>query len=142
MDLLLVEDNPADAFLVREAIKPFIAQGTLQCSTVADGAQALAFLRHQAPYTQVAAPDLVLLDLNLPVRSGTEVLAELHQDPELRSIPVVVLTSVARPEDMNRCYELGASTYLVKPLELEEFLTLVKNTVVCWGGGKVRTLKD
>ena len=142
MHLLLVEDNPADAFLVREAIKPFLAQGTLQLSTVTDGAQALAFLRHQAPYTQVAAPDLVFLDLNLPVRSGSEVLAELHQDPELRSIPVVMLTSSTNPRDMSQCYELGASTYLVKPLELEEFLTLVKNTVVCWGGGNVRTLKD
>src|SRR5207245_5229027 len=125
----LVEDKPADAFFVREAIKPSIAQGTLQCSTVADGAKALAFLRHQAPYTQVAAPDLVFLDLNLPVRSGTEVLAELHQDPELRSIPVVMLTSSTNPRDMSQCYELGASMYLVKPIELEEFLTLVKNTV-------------
>ena len=114
MYLLLVEDNPADAFLVREAIKLFIAQGMLQCSTVADGAQALAFLRHQAPYTQVAAPDLVFLDLNLPVRSGTEVLAELHQDPELRSISVVVLTSSENLRDMSQWVMLQISSSQVQ----------------------------
>src|SRR2546430_3579657 len=121
MDLLLEEDNPADAYLVRVAITPFLAQGTLQLSTVTDGAQALAFLRHHAPYTQVASPDLVFLDLNLPARSGYEVLAKLQQDAELRYIPVVVLTSTARPQDITQCYELGARAYLVKPLELEEF---------------------
>ena len=142
MDLLLVEDNPADAFLVRAALAPFLAQGTLQLRTVTDGAQALAFLRHYAPYTQVAAPDLVFLDLHMPGTSGYEVLAELHQDLALRAIPVVVLTSSENPRDMSQCYELGASTYLVKPIELEEFLTLVKNTVVFWSGCKFRTRKD
>ena len=142
MYLLLIEDNPADAFLVREAIAPFIAQGTLQCSTVADGAQALAFLRHQAPYTQVVAPDLVFLDLHLPGTSGYEVLAELHQDPALRSLPVVVLTSSENPQDMSQCYKLGARAYLVKPIELEQFLSLVRITVAFWSACKFRTLKD
>src|SRR5947209_2638548 len=132
MHLLLVEDNPADVLLVRMAIAPFIKQGTLQFSTVLDGTKALAFLRRQAPYTQVAASDLVLLDLNLPARSGYEVLAELKQEPELRYIPVVVLTSTTQPKDINQCYEMGASAYLVKPLGLEQFLSLVKITVAFW----------
>src|SRR3977135_47173 len=117
MHLLLVDDNPGDALLVREAIKTPIAQNTLQFSTVPNGTDALAFLQHQEPYTTAAAPDLVLLDLKLPVKNGYEVLAEIKQDPELRYIPVVVLTSTENPQEINRCYELGASAYLVKPLE-------------------------
>jgi two-component system, chemotaxis family, response regulator Rcp1 len=140
MQLLLVEDNPADAFLVHEAIKTFIAQGTLQFDTVQDGAAALAFLHRQEPYTQVAAPDLVLLDLNLPLKSGSEVLAELRQDPELKFIPVVVLTTTQTPKEINQCYELGANAYLVKPIELEQFLGLVRTTVAFWGACKFRTL--
>jgi CheY-like chemotaxis protein len=142
MQLLLVDDNPADVYLVREALGTFIAQGTLQCSTVENAAQAFAFLRHQEPYIAAAAPDLVLLDLNLPGKDGYEVLAELHQDPELHYIPVVVLTSSENPQDINRCYELGASAYLVKPMELKEFLSLVKITVAFWSACKFRTLKD
>jgi two-component system, chemotaxis family, response regulator Rcp1 len=142
MHLLLVEDNPADAYLVRTAVAPAIDQGALQCSTVTDGAQALAFLHHHEPYTQDASPDLVLLDLNLPVRSGYEVLAELQQDAELYTIPVVVLTTSANPQDMTRYYELGARAYLVKPLELDEFLSLVRRTVAFWGAGEFRTLED
>src|SRR2546427_4531876 len=106
MHLLLVEDNPGDACLVRVALAPYIEHGALQLSTVADGENALAFLHHYAPYTQVAAPDLIFLDLNLPVRSGYEVLAELRQDPALRSVPVVVLTSSDNPQDTSQCYEL------------------------------------
>jgi chemotaxis family two-component system response regulator Rcp1 len=142
MHLLLVEDNPADAYLVRAALTPLIAQGALHCSTVPDGEQALAFLRHHEPYAQVAAPDLIFLDLNLPGRSGYEVLAELRQDPALRSVPVVVLTSSANPQDTSRCYKLGASEYLVKPMELEPFLSLVKITVAFWSRCQFRTLKD
>ena len=142
MHLLLVEDNPADVTLMRVAITPFIEQGLLQFSTVPDGEQALAFLRRHAPYTQVAAPDLVLLDLNLPRRSGYEVLAERQKDAELRYIPVVVLTSSQTPQDISRCYELGANAYLVKPLELEQFVTLGKITVAFWSACKFRTLTD
>ena len=142
MHLLLVEDSSADVRLVCEAIGTFIEQGTLQFSTVEDGSEALAFLRHQEPYTDVASPDLVLLDLNLPRKSGYEVLAELRQDPELRYIPVVVLTTSQNPQDINRCYEMGVSAYLVKPVELEQSLSLVKITVAFWSACKFRTLKE
>jgi two-component system, chemotaxis family, response regulator Rcp1 len=142
MHLLLVEDNPGDVGLVRMALAPFLAQGTLQLSTVTQGDEALAFLLHHAPYTQGAAPDVVLLDLNLPGKSGYEVLAELKQDPALRSIPVVVLTTTQNAQDINRCYELGASAYLVKPLELEQYLSVVKITAAFWSTCKLRTLKD
>ena len=141
MHLLLVEDNPGDIFLVREAIATFIEQGTLQFSTVHSGTEALAFLRRQAPYTQVASPDLVLLDLNLPAESGYEVLAELRQDPELKCIPVVVLTSSNKQEDINQCYELGANAYLVKPIELEPALSLLRSTVTFWSACKFHLLK-
>ena len=142
MHLLLVEDNPGDVGLVRVALDTFIEQGTLQFSTVMKGDKALAFLRHQEPYTQVSSPDLVLLDLNLPGKSGYEVLAELKQDAELRYIPVAVLTTTQNPQDIDRCYEMGASAYLVKPLELEQFLSLVKIMVAFWSACKFRTLKD
>jgi two-component system, chemotaxis family, response regulator Rcp1 len=142
MHLLLVEDNPGDTRLVRLALAPFIEQGTLQLSTVVDGANALAFLHHHAPYTQRAAPALVLLDLNLPHGSGYDVLAALHHDPELQYLPVVVLTSSSDPEDITQCYELRANAYLVKPMELEPFLTLMKNTVMFWGACQFRRLAD
>jgi two-component system, chemotaxis family, response regulator Rcp1 len=142
MHLLLVDDNPADVYLVRHALAPCLEQGTLQFSTVTQGDEALAFLRDHEPCTKVAAPDFVLLDLNLPDKSGYEVLAELKQDAELRYIPVVVLTTTQFPEDINRCYELGANAYLVKPMELEPFLTLVEITVAFWGACKFRTLAD
>ena len=142
MHLLLVEDNPGDIGLVRLALAPYIAQGTLQLSTVADGEKALAFLHHHAPYSQSVAPALVLLDLNLPRCNGYEVLAELQHDPELQFIPVVVLTSSSEQTDINQCYELGASAYFVKPMELEAFLNLVKNTVTFWDTCQLRTFKN
>src|SRR5262249_3440808 len=132
MQLLLVEDNPGDERLLREAVRELIEQGALRVSTVTDGGQALAFLRREAPYPEAAQPDLVVLDLNLPVKSGYEVLAELKQDPQLKYLPVVVFTSTADPREVSRCYELGASAYLVKPLELEQYLDLVEFTVAFW----------
>jgi two-component system, chemotaxis family, response regulator Rcp1 len=140
MHLLLVEDNPPEVVLVREALKQ--VRVPIELSAVSTGTQALAFLHHHPPYVAVATPHLVLLDLNLPQKTGHEVLAELHHDPELQYLPVVVLTSSSEPEDINQCYELGANAYLVKPLELEPFLTLMKNTVMFWGACQFRTLKD
>jgi CheY-like chemotaxis protein len=142
MHLLLVEDNPGDVGLVREAVRKFVQQGTLQFSVVHTGSDAFAFLRHHEPYQFAVSPDLVLLDLNLPEKSGYEVLAELKHDPELRFVPIVVFTTTSGELEINRCYELGANAYLVKPLELEQFLNLVQITVAFWGACKFRTLKD
>lgn len=139
MHLLLVEDNPADVRLVREALAPELAQGTLQFSTVGDGEDALSFLRRRAPYTEVAPPDLILLDLNLPGISGAEVLAARQRDPQLSYVPTVVLTSSSRLQDIDQCYELGASAFLVKPIRLEPFLSLVQLTVAFWSTSQFRT---
>jgi CheY-like chemotaxis protein len=140
MRLLLVEDNFPDVLLVREALKRVSIP--IELSAVPTGAQALAFLRHQPPYAAAATPDLVLLDLNLPQKNGYEVLAELQQDPTLKCMAVVMLTSSSEQKDINQCYELGANAYLVKPMELEPFLSLVKNTVMFWDTCQFRTLKD
>ena len=102
----------------------------------------MAFLRRQEPWTQAVAPDFILLDLNLPGTSGYDVLAELYQDPALQFIPAVVLTSSGRQEDINQCYELGANAYLVKPLELEQALSLLRSTVTFWSACKFHRLKD
>ena len=139
MHLLLVEDNRGDVALVREALKD--VRLSLQLSVVRDGLQALAFLHRQEPYAQVAAPDIVLLDLNLPLRNGYTVLAELKHDPELKVVPVVVLTSTTDPREISRCYELGANAYIVKPLELEQYCTVVKAAVEFWNACKFRTLR-
>lgn len=138
MHLLLVEDNGADVALVREALKE--TQALIELSVVHDGAAALDFMRCREPSIQAPLPDLVLLDLNLPLKSGYEVLAELKQDAELRFIPVVILTTTANPRDINQCYELGANAYIVKPIELDKFLHLVKVTVDFWSACKFRTL--
>jgi chemotaxis family two-component system response regulator Rcp1 len=142
MHLLLLEDNPGDVGLVRQAVKEFVQQGRLQCSVVANGADAFAFLRRQGWYLSAGSPDLVLLDLNLPKKSGYEILAELKQDPGLRFVPVVVFTTTSDEQAISRCYELGANAYLVKPLELESFLEVVKSTVSFWSACKFRRLKD
>jgi CheY-like chemotaxis protein len=124
---LLVEDNPGDVGLVREALKK--RHRALQLHVVSTGEDALAFLRHQEPYADAPVPDLVLLDLNLPGKTGYDVLAEIKQDPGLRSIPVVVLTTTDKRRDIQRCYALGANAYIVKPMEVETFLHLVRASV-------------
>jgi two-component system, chemotaxis family, response regulator Rcp1 len=136
MHILLVEDNPHDIFFVHYALKQL--QHPIQVSVVQDGQQALAFLFNQAPYTQVIQPDIVLLDINMPDKSGFDILAALEQDPRLKFIPVIVLTTSTRPEDINRCYELGANAYLEKPIGLDTLVALMKSIVDFWGRCKFR----
>ena len=125
IDILLVEDNPADARWAREALKEGRIQNT--ATVVADGEAAMAFLRRQGKFREVARPDLILLDLNLPRKSGVEVLAELKTDAELRRIPVVVLTtSPLERQSLIRTYNLPPASYILKPLNWTRFLEAVR----------------
>jgi CheY-like chemotaxis protein len=124
VEILLVEDNPDDVDLTVEAFKESSTQSRLHI--VEDGAQALAFLRRQGSYTGVPRPNLILLDLNLPRKSGYEVLQEIKTDPELRQIPVVVLTTSSADSDVLRSYELAANCYITKPVDLDTFLSVVR----------------
>jgi len=130
VEVLLVEDNPGDIRLTKEALK----EGRLlnNVSVVADGVEALSFLRRQGKYAQAPKPDLILLDLNLPKKDGREVLAEIKADPNLRRIPVVVLTTSAAEEDILRTYDLHANCYITKPVDLEQFLRVVKSIEDFW----------
>jgi chemotaxis family two-component system response regulator Rcp1 len=130
--VLLVEDNEADVRLTREALRE--AGDAVRLSAVGDGEQALAFLRRQDGYAGVPRPDLVLLDLNLPRKNGLEVLEEMRADPELAAIPVIVLTSSAAASDVAACYSRGANAFVVKPLELDEFMRLISAIRAFWLG--------
>ncbi|MFQ5817727.1 MAG: response regulator [Terriglobia bacterium] len=130
IEILLVEDNPGDVRLVREAFKEAKVRNTLRA--VADGVEALAFLRHEGNYAQAPRPDLMLLDLNLPKKDGREVLTEIKQDPNLKRIPVVILTSSKGEEDILKSYNLHANAYVTKPVGLEQLIHLVKAIEEFW----------
>jgi two-component system, chemotaxis family, response regulator Rcp1 len=130
VEILLVEDNPGDVRLTREALREGKVHNNL--SVVDDGVKALAFLRRQGEYASAPRPDLILLDLNLPRMSGREVLTEVKSDPELKSIPVVVLTTSQAEQDIVRAYELNANCYVTKPVDLDQFITVVKSIEDFW----------
>jgi len=123
-EVLLVDDNAADVFLTKEALT--VNPRSCHVSSVGDGAEALAFLRHEGRYAGTGCPDLMILDLNLPKKSGEVVLAELRSDPNLRKIPVVIFSSSRANKDIVRSYELGANCYLSKPGNLSEFVSTVQ----------------
>lgn len=127
---LLVEDNPGDADLTRETLES--SRLLIDIAVAIDGPQALAYLRRESEFAEARRPDLVLLDLNLPKLSGTEVLRELKADPSLKTIPVVVLTSSDAERDIARCYELGASCFVTKPVGLPEFQAIVRSIEGFW----------
>ena len=124
VDVLLVEDDPGDILMTREAFQQHKIQNKLH--VVTDGEQALQFLRQTGEYAKAPRPGLVLLDLNLPRRSGHEVLAELKEDPELRVIPVVILTTSQAEEDILRSYSLHANAYVSKPVDFERFMDVIR----------------
>ena len=124
VQILLVEDNPGDVRLTREAFKQGRIENDLH--VVSDGFEALSFLTQEDEYADVPRPDLILLDLNLPRKDGEDVLKELKDDPALRSIPVIVLTSSSADEDIARSYELHANAYLTKPVDPDEFIETVR----------------
>ena len=124
VDILLVEDNPGDVRLAQEALKESKVRNKLYVTE--DGVQALEFLRHQGAYTGAPRPDLILLDLNLPRKSGREVLAEIKDDEDLKRIPVVVMTVSKAEEDIVRCYDHHANCYITKPLDFNQFIEVTK----------------
>ena len=128
--ILLVEDNPGDVRLTKEAFEHGRIENDLH--VVTDGAEALEFLYQRGEYTDAPRPDLVLLDLNLPRKNGDEVLEELKADSDLRSIPVIVLTSSKAEEDIARSYELHANAYLTKPVDPDEFIETVRAFEKFW----------
>jgi CheY-like chemotaxis protein len=121
--ILLVEDDPGDVLLIREALAEHKVGNTL--AVVSDGVMAMEYMRGEGEYAGIERPELVLLDLNLPRKSGSEVLAELKGDPELAMIPVVVLTTSKAEEDVLRSYRHHANAYVTKPLDFERFKQIV-----------------
>lgn len=130
LQLLLVEDNPGDVRLTREALKN--GDVSLQLSVVRDGVEAIDFLRKRGDFKSAPVPDLILLDLNLPRKSGREVLSEIKSDPDLKRIPVLVMTTSHADQDINRAYSLNANCYITKPMDLNEFLRIVKSIEDFW----------
>jgi CheY-like chemotaxis protein len=130
IEILLVEDNPGDARLAVEALKDSKVHNNLY--HVRDGVEAMEFLRRQAGYADAPQPDLVLLDLNLPRKDGREVLEEIKEDPKLRFIPVVVLTTSEAERDLVRTYGLHANAYVIKPIDLDQFVKVVQGIKDFW----------
>jgi two-component system, chemotaxis family, response regulator Rcp1 len=130
VEILLVEDNPGDVRLTREALREGKVSNRLHVA--ADGEEALAFLRREGEHADAVRPDLILLDLNLPKKDGRQVLAEVKADPALRQIPVVILTSSQAEEDICRSYDLHANCYVTKPVDLDQFMTVVRAVEDFW----------
>jgi len=128
--VLLVEDNPADVRLTREVLADGKITNTLH--VVADGEEAMAFLRHKGPFASAPRPDLILLDLNLPKKDGREVLAEVKSDPSLKLIPVVILTTSRSDRDILESYNLHANCYISKPVDLLQFMEVVRTIEDFW----------
>jgi CheY-like chemotaxis protein len=130
IEILLVEDNPGDVRLTREALRDGTARSNL--SVVGDGVEALAFLRREGPYGEAPRPGLILMDLNLPRKDGRQVLAEIKSDPDLKTIPVVVLTTSTAEDDVVNSYGLHANAYIKKPVDFDQFLRVVKAVEEFW----------
>jgi chemotaxis family two-component system response regulator Rcp1 len=130
VDILLVEDNEGDARLAKEAMRDSKIRNTLH--HVSDGEEAMAFLRKEGQYAKAPRPDLVLLDLNLPKKDGRQVLAEIKNDDELKRIPVVILTVSSAEEDILKSYNLHANCFITKPIDLSQFMKVVRSVEDFW----------
>jgi len=130
VEVLLVEDNPGDVRLAIEALRE--GKVHVRMSVASDGVEALEFLRRQGRFAQAPRPDLILLDLNMPRKDGREVLAELKADDELKRIPVVVLTTSKAEEDILKTYDLNANCYITKPVDLQQFMHVVRSIQDFW----------
>ena len=130
IEILLVEDSPSDTELTVEALKDFKVRNHV--SIVEDGVQAMQFLRRQGSYAGAPRPDMIMLDLNLPRKDGREVLAELKGDDNLKTIPIVVLTTSRAEQDILRAYQLNANCYINKPVDFNQFLEVVRSIESFW----------
>jgi CheY-like chemotaxis protein len=130
IEILLVEDNPGDARLAQEALKEAKVKNNM--AIVGDGVEAMAYLRKEGDYADATRPDLILLDLNLPRKDGREVLGEIKNDDDLKRIPVVVLTVSKAEEDILKSYNLHANCFISKPVDLDQFLQVVKSIEDFW----------
>lgn len=130
INLLLVEDNPGDARLTKEAL----AEGKIHINLthVDDGVKAMAALKQEGDYSDVPRPDLILLDLNLPLKDGREVLEEVKSIPELSAIPIIVLTTSSNEEDVLKSYELNANCYIIKSVDFDSFVHVIKSIDEFW----------
>jgi len=130
VEILLVEDNPGDVRLTKEALREGKVYNNLHWAK--DGVEALEFLRQEGKHSAAPRPDIILLDLNLPKKDGREVLASIKNDDRFKQIPVVILTTSEAEEDVLRSYELHANCYVTKPLDLDQFVTVVKSIEDFW----------
>jgi CheY-like chemotaxis protein len=130
IEILLVEDNPGDVRLTIEGLNEGKVRNNLHVAK--DGVEALAFLRREGQFQTATRPDLILLDLNLPRKDGREVLSEIKADPRLKTIPVVVLTTSRAEQDVLHTYQLQANCYITKPVDLEQFMTVVRSIEDFW----------
>lgn len=130
IEILLVEDNLGDADLAREALEGSKFHNELH--VVDDGEKAMAFLRREGPYAEAPRPGLILLDLNLPRKDGRQVLAEIKADDDLKRIPVVILTTSSAEKDVLKSYDLHANCFITKPIDLNQFLSVVKAIEDFW----------
>ena len=130
VEILLVEDNPGDVRLTKEVFKDCTVRNKVH--VVEDGIEALAFLRREGKYADAIRPDLILLDLNLPKKDGREVLKEIKSDEKLKSIPIIVLTVSNVEEDIIKTYNLHTNSYIIKPIDLDKFVEVVKSIQKFW----------
>lgn len=130
IDILLVEDNPGDIRLTQEAFKDGKIKN--QLNVVMDGEEAILYLKKEDKYANVTTPDIILLDLNLPKKDGREVLAEIKDHPELKRIPVIILTTSAAQSDILNTYSNHANCYIMKPVDFNQFITVIRTIEDFW----------
>jgi two-component system, chemotaxis family, response regulator Rcp1 len=130
IDILLVEDNPGDVRLTQEAFREGKLLNNLW--VVNDGEEAMSYLHHEGVFADAVRPDIILLDLNMPKKDGREVLAEIKNDPSLKRIPVVVLTTSKAEQDIFRTYNLHVNCYIIKPVDLDQFVNVVQTIEDFW----------
>lgn len=130
LSILLVEDSRADARLILEVFKEEEVNATIH--VVRDGEEAMDFLLKRSPYADATTPNLILLDLNLPKKDGREVLAEIKQNADLDGIPIIILTTSQSEDDVAKCYKLQASCFVTKPIDLENFVQVIRSLDEFW----------